>query len=78
MSLKRRKQGEIKMLNKNSAIDCIKSICEKNKHINLHVKGGVSAWSKELEFDELTPKDWKHIGYVSALAFAFDIDKVNV
>ena len=63
------------MLNKKQAIETIKTICKEYEHLSLRVFGGVAAWTKK--WDEMTFLDWKHIGYVSALAFAFEIEEVN-
>ena len=63
------------MMNKNKAIQVIKDICDQDANLNLCVIGSVASYS--LNPTRMTPENWKHIGYVSALAAAFDIDKVD-
>jgi len=61
------------MINKEKAIEIIQSNMNEHKDINLSVNGGTATWKTERE---LTSVEWKHIGYVSALAFAFDIEEM--
>ena len=63
-------------MNKEKAIEAIKDICSQNPGLNLRVKGGTAVWTHEFHHTRMTPEDWKHIGYVSALACAFDIKEV--
>lgn len=63
------------MIKRETAIKAIKNICKEHKIIGLCVKGGTASWGSRGAV--LTPIEWKHIGYVSALAFAFDIDEVK-
>jgi len=46
----------------------IKKICKENKHIKLNVVNNEICWTKG--FETMTPKDWKHIGYVAGLIYS--------
>ena len=62
-------------MNKEKATEIIKKICKDNKRLSLRITKGTASWM--LSPHEMTPNDWKNIGYVSALAFAFDIKELE-
>lgn len=64
-------------MNKEKAIEVINTICDQNAKLNLCIKGGTASWSSKFRAIRMTPEDWKNIGYVSALAAAFDIKEVK-
>lgn len=64
------------MITEQRALEMIRHTLKLNEKINLKVRAGTACWS--CEPDKLTPINWKHIGYVSALAYAFDINEVEV
>lgn len=63
-------------MNKEEAMEIIVKLLEESKHLELNVVGGVCSWKKPME--EMTPKDWKNIGYIGGFAFAFDIKDINI
>jgi hypothetical protein len=63
------------MKSRETTIKFIKEIIRNNKAINLHITidtegDTITGWSTK---KELTPQQWKEIGYLSALSAAFDI-----
>ena len=59
------------------AIEVIRKLCEKHKGIKLSLgEKGSASWKEDDE--ELNNETWKHIGYVSALSWAFDITQKDL
>lgn len=61
------------METKKGALDKIKSIMQKHRDLGLSIKEGAAMWKRKPIGEE-----WKVIGYVSALAFCFDIEEVGL
>ena len=66
------------MITRDEARVIIKKICKEHEKISLCVKGGVASWNGEADKKLFDHECWKHIGYVSALAYAFDLEEVKI
>jgi len=77
------------MKTKKKAIEAIKSLMSEHKDIHLDVGGGCVSWKSRVDFNKeksnlvevnssLSHEEWKHIGYVSALRWAFDITESDI
>ena len=67
------------MKTKEKAIEFIEDILKQNSDINLKVIGGTACWKGKEKFGkDLSQEQWKHIGYVGALAWAYEIEKVSL
>lgn len=53
----------------------LQDIFIRHRHIGLEILGGCASWDNQ---KQLTPEEWKHIGYVSAIAWAYNIEKLNL
>ena len=62
-------------MDKKKAIAIMKDLFKEDTTLNLKVCDTAAAWCKFR--DSMTPLNWKHIGYVEALAVAFDIDNLG-
>lgn len=60
---------------KKYAIDALKNVFKQEKRIELKILDKAASWKggQELSFDQA-----KHIGYVSALAWAYDIKEMEL
>ena len=60
------------MKTREQVIESIKDLCKKHEEIVLSLgEIGVASW--EAKGKKLDNETWKHIGYVSAMSWAFDI-----
>ena len=64
------------MYSQENAIQIIKQLMKEHIDIELQVEDSGAVWNKNPEL--MTPLQWKHIGYVSALACAFNIIKLSI
>ena len=63
------------MRTKKEAIKVIKDIITRNKRIKLDVSTtSLAMWNGE----NITSLEWKHIGYISALCWTFNITKKDL
>lgn len=65
------------MIDKQKAIEILNEIISENKNISLGI-GEIGSAVYKQNYNVMTPIEWKHIGYVSALSEAFDITQKDI